>query len=144
MPEKRPGSNGGARAQRAYAPTSGRKRVLIVKDGKAVDALTGAAVRPVPEGADDVMVRPLQAEAVHRRARGLARLSGLAQTHEALLEAYEATLHGFANILDLQDGESEGHTQRATCSALPCWRMVSVFQPLMPSSGRQTPAALNS
>jgi urea transport system permease protein len=32
------------------------KRVLIVKDGKAVDASTGATVSPVPEGADDITV----------------------------------------------------------------------------------------
>jgi urea transport system permease protein len=32
------------------------KRVLIVRDGKALDAITGAAVSPIPEGADDVLV----------------------------------------------------------------------------------------
>ena len=32
------------------------KQVLIVKDGKATDAVTGAAVSPVPQGAEDVTV----------------------------------------------------------------------------------------
>ena len=32
------------------------KRVLIVRGGKAVDAISGAAVSPIPEGAEDVVV----------------------------------------------------------------------------------------
>src|SRR3982751_6235284 len=36
--------------------TVGDKTVLIVNDGKAVDAATGAAVTPLPENLDDVVV----------------------------------------------------------------------------------------
>ncbi|HTQ02023.1 MAG TPA: urea ABC transporter permease subunit UrtB [Casimicrobiaceae bacterium] len=36
--------------------TVGDKTVLIVKDGKAVDAVTGQAVTPLPESRDDVVV----------------------------------------------------------------------------------------
>ena len=35
---------------------AGKKLVLIVKDGKGIDAATGKAVEPLPEGLDDVVI----------------------------------------------------------------------------------------
>jgi urea transport system permease protein len=73
------------------------KRVLIVKDGKAVDALTGAAVRPVPEGAEDVMVNNRLRGAVQGALAALRLTSSergmrLAAARELLGGADEAAL----------------------------------------------------
>jgi PAS domain S-box-containing protein len=38
----------------------------------------------------------------------------LQRAHADLAEAYEATIEGWSNVLDLRDKETEGHTQRVT------------------------------
>jgi HD-GYP domain-containing protein (c-di-GMP phosphodiesterase class II) len=38
----------------------------------------------------------------------------LQHAHSDLAEAYEATIEGWSNVLDLRDKETEGHTQRVT------------------------------
>ena len=48
----------------------------------------------------------------------LPNLHKLQQSNIELLQAYDATIEGWLRALDLQDKETEGHTQRVTDMAM--------------------------
>jgi urea transport system permease protein len=84
------------------------KRVLIVRDGKAVDAITGAAVSPIPEGADDVLVNNRLRGAVQGALAALRLTSPdrgvrLAAARELAGGAEEAALPLVARALEKED-----------------------------------------
>lgn len=75
-------------------------------------------------GADDFITKPFDSLELLVRLRGVTRLNRyrriaeqrreLEQLHEELLVAYDATIQGWSNALDLRDKETNGHTQRVT------------------------------
>jgi PAS domain S-box-containing protein len=50
----------------------------------------------------------------------------LQHAHADLAEAYEATIEGWSNVLDLRDKETEGHTQRVTEITIRLGRALGV------------------
>jgi PAS domain S-box-containing protein len=50
---------------------------------------------------------------------------GLQRSNEELRQAYDATIEGWSQAMDLRDRETEGHTQRVT--ALTCWMAQEYF-----------------
>jgi len=53
-------------------------------------------------------------------------LSELQRSHQALLQAYDATIEGWSYALDLRDKETEGHTQRVTELTLRLARALGI------------------
>jgi putative two-component system response regulator len=75
-------------------------------------------------GADDFITKPFDSIELLVRLHGVTRLNRyrriaeqrreLQRLHEELLIAYDETIHGWSDALDLRDKETEGHTQRVT------------------------------
>jgi urea transport system permease protein len=73
--------------------TVAEKQVLIVKDGKAVDAVTGAAVSPLPEGAEEVTLN----NRLRREVEAAIAALGLVSTDRAARLAAAKALEGGAD-----------------------------------------------
>jgi putative two-component system response regulator len=75
-------------------------------------------------GADDFITKPFDSVELLARLHGVTMLNRyrriaeqrreLEQLHDELLIAYDKTIQGWSNALDLRDKETEGHTQRVT------------------------------
>jgi putative two-component system response regulator len=75
-------------------------------------------------GADDFITKPFDGMELIARLRGMARLNRyrliadqrreLEQLNTEILNAYDKTIEGWSNALDLRDKETEGHTKRVT------------------------------
>jgi cyclic di-GMP phosphodiesterase len=75
-------------------------------------------------GADDFISKPFDRYELRARLLGITRLNRyhklleerkhLEETHQELLNAYDATIDGWSRAMDLRDKETEGHTQRVT------------------------------
>ena len=65
-------------------------QVLIVRDGKAVDAVTGASVTPLPESRDDVVVNNRMRGEIERAMAGLKLLSPDRATRQAAVKELES------------------------------------------------------
>jgi putative two-component system response regulator len=75
-------------------------------------------------GADDFLSKPFDGMELLARLRGMTRLNryrliaeqrrALETLNTELLTAYDKTIEGWSNALDLRDKETEGHTQRVT------------------------------
>lgn len=75
-------------------------------------------------GADDFISKPFDRYELRARLLGITRLNRyqkllqerakLREANAQLLNAYEATIEGLSNALDLRDRETEGHSRRVT------------------------------
>ena len=75
-------------------------------------------------GADDFISKPFDRYELRARLLGITRLNRyqkllqertkLREANIQLLNAYEATIEGLSNALDLRDRETEGHSRRVT------------------------------
>jgi putative two-component system response regulator len=75
-------------------------------------------------GADDFINKPFDTLELLARLHGVTKLNRyrriaeqrreLEHLHDELLVAYDKTIEGWSNALDLRDKETEGHTQRVT------------------------------
>ncbi len=75
-------------------------------------------------GADDFITKPFDSVELLVRLHGMTRLNRfrriaeqrqeLERLHEELLTAYDKTIQGWSDALDLRDKETEGHTLRVT------------------------------
>lgn len=75
-------------------------------------------------GADDFLSKPFDGVELLARLRGMTRLNryrliaeqrrSLENLNTKLLSAYDKTIEGWSNALDMRDKETEGHSQRVT------------------------------
>ncbi len=106
--------------------TIGEERAVQAMKAGASDYLVkGHLGRLIP-----VVQREL-ADAATRRARRVAELALRDREQHAVLElaaAYEATLEGWANALDMRDRETEGHSRRVTDLTVRLARKVGISE----------------
>jgi putative two-component system response regulator len=83
----------------------------------------------IEAGADDFISKPYDRVELRARVRTIMRLNrygALHQAHAELLEAYNATLEGWAKALELHDNETAGHAQRVTAMTESLARALGV------------------
>jgi putative two-component system response regulator len=92
-------------------------------------------------GADDFISKPFDALELQARMASLTRLNRfrriveqkneLNRLHDELLIAYDKTIEGWSNALDLRDKETEGHTQRVTETTLKLARKIGLGEEMI-------------
>jgi putative two-component system response regulator len=95
-------------------------------------------LRGLESGADDYITKPYDRYELRARLLGITRLNrykkllderaNIEQAHAQLLAAYDATITGWSNALDLRDKETEGHSQRVTKMSEDLARMMGVSE----------------
>ncbi len=96
-------------------------------------------LRGLQAGADEFVSKPINKIELRTRVRNVLALNRYRQLleeraeldrmHRALVEAYEATLCGWARALELRDAETEGHTQRVTEMTVRLAQAVGIVEP---------------
>jgi putative two-component system response regulator len=81
-------------------------------------------LKALESGADDFISKPFDRHELRARLIGIMRLnryqklvnerSRLEQAHADLVAAYDATILGWSQAMDLRDKETEGHSRRVT------------------------------
>lgn len=89
-------------------------------------------------GADDFITKPYNSVELFARLQTILRLNryrriaeqqaALQELHQELLTAYDKTIEGWSNALDLRDKETEGHTQRVTDLTLKFARIIGLSE----------------
>lgn len=87
-------------------------------------------------GADDYITKPYDRRELRARLQGITRLNrykklveeraNIEIAHEQLLAAYDATINGWSNALDLRDKETEGHSRRVANLSGKLAEMMSI------------------
>jgi putative two-component system response regulator len=87
-------------------------------------------------GADDFITKPYDGMELIARLQGVLRLnrfrriveqrSQIEKMHKELLVAYDQTLQGWSNALDLRDRETEGHTERVCALTMQLAREMGI------------------
>ncbi len=87
-------------------------------------------------GADDFITKPFDRYELRARLHGITRLNryrkllneraNIDDAHRLLMEAYDATIEGWSNAMDLRDKETEGHTRRVTDMTLVLARAMGM------------------
>jgi putative two-component system response regulator len=95
-------------------------------------------LRGLESGADDYITKPYDRYELRARLLGITRLNrykkllderaNIEVVHQQLLAAYDATILGWSNALDLRDKETEGHSQRVTNLSEKLARMMNVSE----------------
>lgn len=93
--------------------------------------LTGLAA-----GADDFLTKPFDSLEIQIRLKNILRLNRfrniieqrdeLARVNEELVIAYDKTIEGWSQALDLRDKETEGHTLRVTEASVKLARLAGL------------------
>lgn len=89
---------------------------------------TASRVRGINSGADDFISKPFDFTELTAKIRNIIKLNrfrqiltereNLEHAHIELQRAYDATLEGWANALELRDAETQGHSLRVTQQTL--------------------------
>src|SRR5258706_9506007 len=89
-------------------------------------------------GADDFLSKPFDSMELLARLRGMTRLNryrliaeqrrALETLNTELLTAYDKTIEGWSNALDLRDKETEGHAQRVTAKTIILARAYGITE----------------
>ncbi|NPV86641.1 MAG: response regulator [Anaerolineae bacterium] len=97
-----------------------------------------ARIRGLEVGADDFITKPFDITELRTRLRTITRLnryrslmkhrSDLEEANRQLLEAYDATIQGWASALELRDHETRGHSLRVVEMTLELARRLGVPQ----------------
>ena len=79
-------------------------------------------LQALESGADDFLSKPFDRHELRARVAGIMRLNryqklidertNLERAHAELIEAYDSTILGWSQAMDLRDEETEGHSQR--------------------------------
>ena len=87
-----------------------------------------ARLEGLDAGADDFLTKPFDSVEIQIKVKNILRLNRfrnildqrdrLMDMNNELLEAYDRTIEGWAQALDLRDHETEGHSRRVTEAAL--------------------------
>lgn len=95
-----------------------------------------ARIRGLEVGADDFITKPFDIIELRTRLRTITRLnryrtlmknrSELEMANRQLLEAYDATIQGWASALELRDHETRGHSLRVVEMTLELARQLGV------------------
>lgn len=96
----------------------------------------GQRLKGIEAGADDFIRKPVDRLELLARLRMIARLNqfrNLREEHQQLetalfklQQAYDATIEGWVQALDLRDKETEGHTRRVTDMTVHLARLVGI------------------
>lgn len=96
-------------------------------------------LRGLEAGADDYITKPYDRYELRARLQGITRLNrykkllderaNLETAHQQLLSAYDDTIAGWSNALDLRDKETEGHSQRVTDLSQKLAQMMGMKEP---------------
>ncbi len=93
-------------------------------------------IKGLEAGADDFLTKPFDSLEIQIRVKNILRLNRfqnitnqrdeLIRMNEALLNAYDKTIEGWSQAVDLRDHETEGHTLRVTEATLKLAKLVGV------------------
>ncbi len=97
---------------------------------------TASRIRGINSGADDFISKPFDFAELTAKIRNIIRLNrfrqiltereNLKRAHIDLQKAYDATLEGWANALELRDSETQGHSLRVTQKTLELARVMGI------------------
>ncbi len=97
---------------------------------------TASRIRGINSGADDFISKPFDFAELTAKIRNIIRLNrfrqiltereNLKRAHIDLQKAYDATLEGWANALELRDSETQGHSVRVTQKTLELARVMGI------------------
>jgi putative two-component system response regulator len=97
---------------------------------------TASRIRGINSGADDFISKPFDFAELTAKIRNIIRLNrfrqiltereNLKRAHVDLQKAYDATLEGWANALELRDAETQGHSVRVTQKTLQLARVMGI------------------
>ncbi len=95
-----------------------------------------ARIAGLEAGADDFLIKPFDSMEICIRVKNILRMNrfrrimdqrdSLTRINADLIQAYDQTIVGWSQALDLRDRETEGHTQRVTETTVKLARLLGI------------------